>query len=564
MKTKPLVLGLFLWSMGLTVLIQIAGAADQPQQIDERIILRVGSNEVSRYILDKYYGRFADAERQKDAGGPTREAKRRWLELFLAQQVIIAHAAAQGYSDHPDVQRIVSSVERYMLTQPEGPFYQLLYDPAPISEVRQAQLYAERSMFRQISIVHFKRETDASVLFADGFDALPPEEKRRRLACARDDANATFYDGPMAWPFEPYCEIADFLRTTSAGEWFEHRADLLGLYLGFVEAVETRPLPSTTEDKVQFVSLIREIDKRTFRRQRRAELLAASDLQINERTLTRLSEKLKILPPDTSQIPTDLIAPFGGMPLFEYLLGSRRITVTVGDYGQHFGNMILRRFPGTLPLLRLGIEDMVVEALDFQAAMAQGVSKTPQFSHDRRGFLGLQMLDTFEKEVLRPTIHVGPEEVERYYREHSAEFSRISRIRGRLFTFATKAQLDTWNGGTSPEAKVQTVELTRETPLAGFEPFHRSLIEGPIGTRSGPVRRGEKYLVYVKDANSELAPLSLSAAFPDIRARLERRYLDEKELRLATELCRRFLVEDLINYSDYGVASAEMKLPWRH
>ncbi len=550
-------------TLALSAVVALTALADKPLQVDEQIVLRIGSREMSRYILDKYYTRFANAERQKQADFPTREAKRSWLELFLAQQVIIAHAETQGYSHHPEVQRIVSTMERHMLTQREGPFYQSLYNQAPLSEDRQSQLYAERLIVRQLLMVHFSGETEAKAALGENFLALPPDEKRRRLAQCREDSKAVVYEGPIAWPFEPCGEIGDFLRTTVAGEWFQYREAPLGIYTGFVEKIETKPAPSVVIDQAQFALQIREVDKRKLQLQRRAELLATSAFQINELTLTRLAESLGNLSPSTAQIPADRIAPIAEMPLFAYNSGPERITVTVGAYGRHFNNLMIRRFPGTLPLLRLEAENMAVEALDFQAACARGIQNAPPFVQDRHGFHSMQMLDLFEKEKLLSAIRVAPEEIERYYHEHAAEFVRISRIRGRLFSFETKEQMDAWYRDRSEKANKRTMDLSLETPLPGFEPIHQDIMQGPIGMPWGPVKHEKGYAVFIKESDVATTPLPLRETSSLIQSKLLRRHLDEKELRLAAELSPQFKIEDRIDYENYGVTAEEVKAPWR-
>jgi hypothetical protein len=532
--------------------------------LDHRIVLRIGTYELSGYLIDKYHRRFSDAEHQRLGRPPEQAAHREWLELFLAQQLIVAHAESQGYGARPEVRRIVDQMERHMLTQPEGPFYQTLYSHEPIDDDRLRRLHERSQIVRQVVLVRFNDETTALSALGADFTRQTDEEKLRRIKTCRDRGDALVHDGAIAWPFEPFSEIGDLLDKTSAGEWIEHRDPLFGIYRGYVREMNTQPGPALDAIRTQFEAMVQRVDRQKIQRRRRAELLAAADFRLQTATAERVVERIRTLSPATPQIPETLLAALASEPLFSYRIANNGVTVTVETYRQQFNDRLIRRLPGMLRLLRLDTENMVVEELDFQAACAQGIPNSLQFAEDRAGFRRMQILDLLEKEMLLPSIQIEPGEIESYYRGHTAEFQRTSRIAGRLFTFESEEMLKAWQRQPSPNAHGENLEVSSAHPLAGFEAFHTNLMQAPPGVPFGPVKRADGYAVFIKEKNVAIEPLPLAEARPLIHAKLQRRHLDEKERQLAAELTRQFQIEDQIDYIRYGLDREELRLPWHN
>jgi hypothetical protein len=93
------------------------GADFAPASIRTDIALKVGAAEISQYAVEKNLSRFLRSGNGK--ARPSTDAIRTWLELFLARQVVIAEALAQGYDRRPEVVRMVDTMERHMLAQAE-------------------------------------------------------------------------------------------------------------------------------------------------------------------------------------------------------------------------------------------------------------------------------------------------------------------------------------------------------------------------------------------------------------------------------------------------------------
>ncbi len=207
------------------------------------------------------------------------------------------------------------------------------------------------------------------------------------------------------------------------------------------------------------------------------------------------------------------------------------------------------------------MEDHVIAELDLMRARIEGLDATPQFVEDRRGFLALQALDLFEREVLVPKIEITTDEIARYYQTHAVEFANAGPIRGRLRSFhELKAAVD-WlqryrADGTATDPTVvaeREVEVSEERPLPGFENLRLLALHSPAGSAVGPLSSGGQFHVFVRDDLPEINLAQLPKVQETIRFRLLRQKLDASIRDLARDLSTRYLIENHIDYARYGV-----------
>jgi len=141
---------LFFAVYGALPLRSVAAAESTSLTIDQSDALRIGSLHVSHYLVDKFHQRFADGVSRKQNRPPTPSESRRWLEMFVAKETLIAEAEVEGFSARPEVVEMVARMERNMLTTDAGPYYeQLLGKPALLSQEELNSLYVETTAVRK-------------------------------------------------------------------------------------------------------------------------------------------------------------------------------------------------------------------------------------------------------------------------------------------------------------------------------------------------------------------------------------------------------------------------------
>ena len=542
-----------------------------PLVVDQRAALDMGSHHVSNYLVDKYYTRFAAGVRQEKHRTASAAESKAWFEQFVAKQVVIAYAISLGYLCRPEVAGNVARMERHMLTQAAGPFYEQLYKQLPpVSDTTIKSLYTH--MFDEVDgiVARFNDDAVAVVSLGGDFDERTADEQTLRILKCRVRDDVEVMDGQMSWPFRPFSEIADVLRTAPSGRWFKHREPSFGTFYIFIRGVKPKPAANFSSDEKGFRMYVQLIQQEIFQRRRRYELLASAAFALDGPIANRMLVACQDLVPAENQIPETPVKAFAAEQLFCYRVGQETTIVTVEAYRRHFNELYIRQLPHAMADLRRTAEDMAVEDLDFRAARAQGIDRTPQFIEDRLGFAGFQALDLFEQEVLVPKLGIGQPEIERYYVEHLSEFLHTSKIRGRLLTFETLEKALTWNRqqkvapGTLPiEVKTipsgdQEMELTSDQTIPDLEASQEILFRIPEGAVFGPVQRGQFYVCFLKQKNLATSPVPLSAAAATIRRTLVREALDTRELTLAAELGPRLRVEDHIDYARYGVTTNDL------
>lgn len=96
-----------------------APTATEPStpEVNTDCVLAIGEAKISTYAVEKNLQRYRSGYQSQAAA--TDDELRKWFELYLARQVIIAEALAQNYDKRAEVIEIVDTMERHMLAQVE-------------------------------------------------------------------------------------------------------------------------------------------------------------------------------------------------------------------------------------------------------------------------------------------------------------------------------------------------------------------------------------------------------------------------------------------------------------
>lgn len=533
-----------------------------PATIDPNVVVRIGGHEVSHYVLEKYYGRFSEATVRQTGHLPAPAENRAWLELFFAQQVVIADAKKRGFAKRSDVRRTVDLMERYMLTQPAGPFYESLYSTFPARAEDPRVTYERSNHILTVAIVRFDHELDGNRALGSDFLDQSLEEKERRVNQHRNSEHGDVFEGALSWPYSPWLELMDIVSKPEVGRWIRWSAPY-GCYFVCVRAEQNFPHPDFEVVKAEFLGQLAQVDRLRIQRIHRAESLSKSVCRLEFENVNRAFARLAALPANSASIPAHCFAQMENIELIKAVVAGQPIGITVAQYTDHFNEQYLRKLPSDLVQFRKDLEDIIVEKMDFESACELGLQRQPQFIEDRRGFFDMQVLAAAENETLAASSSVELGEIESYYEKNKRDFVRPFRISGRLATFKDACEMAAWSSLGAPARKEdENITVDWGQPAAGFEALEEGIFRASPGARFGPIPRNGKLIVFVRGETVETAPSPLAQVEPYIRSILRRRHLDEREIAIAKELCRQFQTEDRLDYARYGLIASEIRMPW--
>ncbi|PTY07904.1 hypothetical protein DB347_06655 [Opitutaceae bacterium EW11] len=516
------------------------------------LAFQVGNHRVSPYQLEKYFRRFTEAETRQNGAAPSPERLQTWLNLFLSQHVVIADAYALGFGERADVRRTVETMERHMLTMSHGPYYQSLYAQSPLTSQRVENLYAQSGAVVNALIVRFPNRGAAEAALGADFAAQSAEEKRLRLVRSATAADVVARDGPLGWPFEPFPELADVLAGAKSSETLGPLPADQGVYAIHVRSAQRRTLPSP-QPAPGFASYAQRYEERRAVLRRRGQVLQAAQFTADPAAAAKLLEGVKKHPASDARISSEVAAGVDA-PLARYRDGDVLREVTAAGFAAYFNDQYLRPLPGSPQDLIELVKDQVVAEFDLKEAHRAGIDQTQQFLQDREGFTHFQVLDSYEKEKLLPTLPVAEAEIERYYREHPAEFARVTRVQVRLAR-------SSGNEPPPPEAAGSLMEIERDQPMPGLENLHEVIFALPEHQSLGPLPTAHGMVRIRKEKNLATGTTPLANVARQIAAKLQRQRLDEKERELAVELSRRYPIIDKIDYRKLGLSDASAA-PW--
>lgn len=554
-----------------------ASASPSASEVDTTIVLRAGAVDVSRYALEKQHHQFVAQTTQEGRPPPDLATTARWLDVFHARQLVTAHALTLGYGTHPEVLRIVDTMERHMLSQSEGPYYHSLYAGPPAPDAREFDRHLAASR-RELDLVTLSFPAAArDTLLGSAWETATDAERLARLAAlgataAAPAPDAQYFDGWSAWPYPPVDHATTTLVSTRVGAWLETSVDAFPeprVAVIHVRAERLQPPPKDEAAARQsFARSFEQHRKRQIRQTHRARTLRAARFAFDPESADGLLAALAALPPGTIELPPTALSPRPDAPLCHYEDETGGRTVSVAAWAEAFNRLFLRKIPADLAALTRGAEDLVLARLDEAEARRLGLDRTPRFMEDRRNFHYAQVLDLFERERLAPGIDLSDGTVAAYHSAHAAEFAPIPSATVRRLRFAKEETAAEWtrlaavgtahregNEAPAPPAPLEEtmVEISARRPLPDAPQVTFFLLNAREGERVGPLRVGSDHLVFVKASPTRQAVPTLAELEAEIRRRLTREALDARLLALARELAPTIPCEDHIPYQRFGL-----------
>jgi hypothetical protein len=479
----------------------------------------------------------------------------------VAKQVVIGQAVAMGYLDRPEVQRTVARMERHMLTQASGPFYQALFPPDPRSENELRALYRKAQTSGDVFVARFPSDQVESAVLGPDFATATPDEQRRRLLFGRDDYGIEVLAGHRSWPFFPFTEIADLIERAPENNWTFHHDPRLGAYAIWVRHVGPPSGNNAAEIPANFQAYAEQITRDRLVRMRRVELLKRSDFAFDAGTAAEAIAFWRNEATGAVELPAFPDAALATHILFQFGAGADRTPVSLETFRRQFNAQFIRALPRSIADLRARAEDFAVEEVDFRAAKALGIDATPLFSEDRHGFAGYQVLELYEKEQVLPRLRQPDSAVENYYRAHMDDYRRPTKLRVRRLRFSTVEAALRWQRAAATQSSPtdrplsdDVLEVDRSHVPPEFEAVGREvLFDGPLWQPIGPVPAADGAMIYVMESHLAKEALPMSAVASSIRGILETEALNVAERNLSQRFMRQLHFEDRIDYASYGV-----------
>lgn len=578
-ERRSLRLGHHRWGILLAMCFGVgAGQARvEERPIDCTPALVVDDVPVSRYLVDKYYHRFAiDFQREHDRPpSPADDAD--WLRQFIAQQVLIAHARTLGYAERPEVREMVERMAQNVLCQEDGPLYRILLELQP--PVSREDLDRERRWWvapGEVIIAHFPDRNTAGRWLDGEFAASSREVGQKRLEEAAAQGTAELRMGLQRWPFFPFVDLAEIVPALPPRQW--RIIDRAGAGVFAIYIRNPPPVPATADSLADppFAANARLVRMQVMVRARKLAILRAVGFAFDRDTAGQFLDQLAKQSTREGIIDADELGSAGTMVLARYRIHGSDHEISGREFVGRFDALFVRHVPGSADEVGEQAADFVVNEMDLRASRTQRLDKSPQFVEDRAGFAGFQILDAFEKEVVKPGIVIGDAEVKAFRNQHQDLAFAVDRVRGRKLTFGSvKEAADARAGLNEGRSSLALglavngeaafpIEIARGAVPIDLLPLGSRLFTVADGTVLGPVATtSQQWLLFIKDADLENRPLTTVEFAQKVRPILEKRALEHEERVLAEKWEAEMRVKRLIDASalSSGVGGQDLTGP---
>jgi|GEM_PF-2386431 len=548
------------------------GTADaletDPATVDESPALSFGNFEISHYLLDKNYRQFVAAHRAKAGQPPSADDIAAWFRLFIARLAIQARLTEEGYLARPEVRREVSRMERQILTQADGPLYTSLL---PANEFTPARLRALHELSARVfDVVMVRFDDDATAKRRLGPFETPAgfEQAAQALARSGKHASTDLSDGPTAWPYGSFQEIADVIPEAPHGTVIGPIVRESGVYVLLVRSESKRPVPDFEASREQWERHVRRIYQNLIVRARRRQILRETEFQPDLSAVAQFAVHVRPRPGQPHTIDEKAALTDATKILATYVTPGGRRAITDRDFVHHFNQRIIRSLPCDATTLIPAVADIVVEEADHAAALAARFDQEPRFAQDRRNFELKQALDLYEHEMLAPQITITPAELHAYYTDRNERYAVTTEATGVIYQFdspaaAAEALPRLTRGETAASAKrvIDPVVVRRDGPPLVRERPNALLLAMSDGRPFGPFEHGGRPAIFVKRSNGPREAPPLPEIENVVRQDLLREKLDALAVTLFEEQAVRRMLRIHFEFSKYGIDSPFGKTP---
>lgn len=535
-----------------------ARATPEPQVADDpSLAFQVGPIQISRYALEKNRRRFEQATIEQAGRPPSPDELAAWEKLYRHQQVLIADAHASGYFARPAIEHLVAAAERYMLTQPNGPYYASLENVSDLSDERLRRIDAlSRTTVRGMG-VYFDRALDVRAALGPDFDLRSDEEKRVRVLGVRDHPRAIFWEGEMTWPCEPFPDAADAILALGSGQLLRREQADGGVLYFFAQESSTQPAVEFAAIRESLAAFVRQCDRQRQQREHRTKALGSARFTWDAGPAAHVVQAVAAHLLPEGRIDAEALSVHANEVLGGYAHNDgTEVTITVGAWVDWFNAQFLRAPPASTRAVGDLVGSMVLQEFDLRAARAAGIDRTVRFTEDRKNFARNQVLDAYERERIIPQIHVTDEEVKADYLARRAQFRRVERAKVRRLVFSDLTAANDYlvhhraRSASGEGVRSATLPLREETLIVSRSSestdanFERMLIGSGVGSIFGPHALGDGVALWIRGEDAEVGSAPLAEIGGGIRQRLLRRAIEAEEMRLGEKLAKVYRIEE--------------------
>jgi peptidyl-prolyl cis-trans isomerase C len=396
-----------LWfgALGVALVLALGGCGAQGSGPS---LATVGDGEITVAEFE-----FAALDHPLIHGDRSPEAKSVLLGDLIDRELLIQEAMRLGYTDSPGYESAMKTIRSQTLN--EELYRALVSNRVRVSEAEIAALYDGRDTEWRLSQIFAFSRTESDVV-------------RRRL-----EAGETFEEVASSSSVEPGTmtqggdigyvtagempgKIEKLVRGLEVGEWGGPVFSGTGYYFIKISEVRPRERQAFEEIEDQLVQILR------LRKERALVLDFVQRLKARNK-LQRVNSSFDVLARYWQNRTADELLASGGdlhalgfsdedlmLPLVEYQGGSYTIQDLFTDL---FDSPTMDRPPSTSdPLLRLYVEDRVVERLLIESADRKGVAERPEAAQRIEAERGSYLINEIYERVVVPAATVSDEEME--------------------------------------------------------------------------------------------------------------------------------------------------------
>ena len=254
---------------GLLIFFVFGGdfVSESRADVDRTTVLALGQHLVSSYQVDKNYQRYVNSVSQATGRPPSGDEIQGWFARFLGQQTIIGQALQEGFGDRKEVRADVLRMERHMLTQTEGPFYEKLLREEK-REFDPKDAYQKLKKVVSVEVIRVPLSApDANDLAIDRLSSTA-------LNNARKSGAVFYYRGDLAWPYLGFADLAATLEMANEPKsWWQFESAGLRVMAQIIE-VKAQPVPPFDQVEATLRRMGDEAQKQSLRSKRKEAILA--------------------------------------------------------------------------------------------------------------------------------------------------------------------------------------------------------------------------------------------------------------------------------------------------
>lgn len=394
------------------------------QIIDDEIVLKIESFEISRYEYEK--------TRRRDLENQNKSNAEDWLNNYIANSYFLTDAYLNKYDTISAIIKKVNYAATTMLSQYKGYLWNKVEEPKIVfSRKELKRVYRKRNNLFDLEFFLFPDETTIKTILNND-TCINTEADFKMLALKCKENTIKCANAQLLYPFSSLEPAKKQIYKSKQGSIIRKSFKDGKILIAHLKKVTKRNQKKFKEEKAHISSVLRRIKENQIIADKRNSVFNEANIRFNEDVVDSIFEKVVNTPP-----PVEVSKQMLADTVLTYLFNNQINELLLADFIDYYNN-----HPFVLAIINKNtlyevLNNIVEEMYLYVESEKLGITNEKLFLLDKRDYMNRLILNAYSKNNFYST-KVADIDIYDYYINNKQRFSQSKTCYVSVFTFRDK------------------------------------------------------------------------------------------------------------------------------